>query len=72
MFEAAKLPAYIYMELSFIEIGYTQNYQGFCGIIDKISNVRQVDKRTAVGYPDRGLVQHGVLCKHGRTCYLVL
>jgi len=34
-----------------------EDYQGFGGINAKVSNVRQVDKGTAVGYPDRGLVQ---------------
>ena len=57
------------MELSFLEMSSIEDYQGFGGMNAKISNVGQVDKRTAVGYPDRGLVQHRVLCKRGMTVY---
>jgi len=46
------------MELSFLKMSSIEDYQGFGGINAKVSNVRQVEKGTAVGYPDRGLVQH--------------
>ena len=48
------------MELSFLKMSSIEDYQGFGGINAKVSNVRQVDKGTAVGYPDRGLVQQAV------------
>jgi len=55
------------MELSFLKIGKIEAYKGFEWINSKISNSGQVDKRTAIGYPDRGLVQQRYCCKQGRT-----
>ena len=53
------------MELSFLKMSSIEDYQGFGRINAKVSNVRQVDKGTAVGYPDRGLVQQRYCCKQG-------
>jgi len=53
--------------LSFLKMSSIEDYQGFGGINAKVSNVRQVDKGTAVGYPDRGLVQQRYCCKQGMT-----
>ena len=64
MYDADKIAWLIYMELSFLKLSQIEYYQGFGEKNAKIRNVRQVDKRTAVGYPDRGLVQHGV-CQNG-------
>jgi len=54
------------MELSFLKMSSIEDYQGFGGINAKVSNVRQVDKGTAVGYPDRGLVQQRYCYKAGQ------